>query len=121
MEGDGVIVGIEDGEGGAPIAISRLPNRPRINQVVGSALQGPLAALGFPNAPVDRAYGRATVPRIRAERTLDVRVSKKGERDIRDQKGLQGVTRRDHVFILVERGPVDKLHLGDLGYLNRTL
>jgi hypothetical protein len=120
MEGHDPGVGVEHGEGGAPVAVAGLADGAGIDEIAAIFAERPVGRLGLANGAIAGAVGFADRAR-KHEAALQVSVSEERDGGGIGNEWFDGVAGADCVFIFVERGAVDELDAGEFVEMDGTL
>ena len=120
MEGHDPGVGVEHGEGGAPVAIAGLTDGAGIDEIAAILAEGPVGGLGLAHGAISGTVGFADRAREH-ETALQVSVSEERDGGGIGDEWFDGVAGADRVFIFVERGAVDELDAGEFVEMDGTL
>jgi len=120
MESHDPGVGIEQGEGRAPVAIAGLADGAGIDEIAAIFAERPVGGLGLAYGAITGAVGLADRAREH-EAALQVSVSEERDGGGVGDEWCDGVAGADRVFIFVERGAVDELDAGKFVDMDGTL
>src|ERR1039458_5890151 len=120
MESHDPGVGIEYGEGGAPVAIAGLAHGAGIDEIAAIFAERPVGGLGLAHGAITGAVGLADRAREH-EAALQVSMSEERDGGGTGDEWFDGVAGADRVFIFVERRAVDELDAGKFVDMDGTL